>query len=620
MDTNQSMTESQSAEESAPSGSLNTPATHMLLLVLLAVIVYANTLQVPFYFDDDVNIVSNPVIRSLSGFFGGDGYEFSPNRFVAFITFTLNYAFGGLNVTGYHLVNLAIHTGNSLLVYTFVRLLMQTPFLRGINSRAKVFIPLVTAVLFTVHPLQTQSVTYIVQRVASLVAFFYLAAIVSHLKWRLAREEGARFFSGRVLFMWVVSLVSALLAMKTKENAFTLPLALLLVECCFFGLPGRQRLLEMAPVLLTIFVIPLTMMNISQLGGHLMSEVKSATEVETLLSRSEYLYTQFGVICRYIGLLFVPIGQTLDYHTGYQASFSLSDPRAFIPLLFLMTLALTAVVLLAKSGEAAMGGETGGSRYGMRLIGFGICWFFLTISVESSIFPISDVYFEHRAYLPSVGFFLCLSALATLAWDRWGVLDKVMVPLVVIVVLLLSGATIARNQLWRDPVAMWQDVKRKSARNPRAWVNLGKEYSVRKMYREAIVEYQGAIEINPRSPYPYNNLGRNYLDLGMVPESIPFFRKANELMPEYPVGRYNLGTALMKLGDFPAAAGELAIAVRLAPYEPLFRTALGGALLMQGRLDEAEREFSQVLQVQPMNNPARAGMQEIARRRGIAAP
>lgn len=612
----QEKTETQGFEDSSPSGDWNSPALHMLLLFVLAVAVYANTFQVPFYFDDDIFIINNPVIHSLSGFLGGGGFGSNP-RYISYLTFAINYAFGGLNVVGYHLVNLAIHIGNSLLVYFFVRLLVRTPSLKGINSRGLVFIPLATAVLFTIHPMQTQAVTYISQRMASLVTFFYLASVVSHLNWRLSREEGAPFSSGRVLFYWTVSLCTAVLAMKTKENAFTLPLALLLVEFCFFGIPGRQRLLEMLPVLLTIVIIPLTVLSPSQSGSSLLTEVNNATEAGALLSRSEYLFTQFGVICRYLGLLIIPIGQIFDYYTGYQAVFSLADPRAFIPGMFLLTLAGAAFVLLIKSGETVNDGTSFPHREA-RLIGFAILWFFVTISVESSILPIADVYFEHRVYLPSVGFFLSIAALVALIWNRWPSLNKIMISVCIIVALLLSGATLARNQLWRDPITMWQDVKQKAPKNPRVWTNLGKEYSLRKMHREAIAEYKTSIELNPRSPSPYNNLGRTYLDLGMVAEALPYFRSSIEKDQEFPLAHHNLGVALMKLGDYSSAVGELQIAVQLRPTEYSFRIPLGGALLMQNRLDEAEIEFREVLRVKPMNNTARAGMQEVMRRRGAA--
>jgi len=175
-------------------GYLPRPLAVLFLLSLLATLIYSNTFSSPFHFDDTPNIVENPQIKDLSNFLG-----FSGSRAVGFLSFALNYHFNGLDVFGYHLVNLLIHIANGFLVYSLVLLLFKASAsdhgsqqLPTLNSQpgAAPWIALVTALLFVSHPIQTQAVTYIVQRFASLVALFYLLTLVCYLKWRLASPCG----------------------------------------------------------------------------------------------------------------------------------------------------------------------------------------------------------------------------------------------------------------------------------------------------------------------------------------------------------------------------------------------------------------------------------------------
>ncbi|MBI4412257.1 MAG: hypothetical protein HY541_07225, partial [Deltaproteobacteria bacterium] len=253
------------------------PTVVLFVFCLLAGLIYSNTFSNPFLFDDTGNIEGNPLIRDLANFLNLSG-----TRYVGYLTFALNYQFGGLNVFGYHLVNLLIHIANGFLVYWLVVLLVRvfpSPFPPPPGGRGRgEGIALIAALLFIVHPIQTQAVTYIVQRFASLVTLFYLLAVVCYLKWRLFGETtdqgpGTRdqklqvtghgspvtglFKRSRVWY--VASLLSTLLAMKTKENSFTLPLMILLVEWIFFRRITRKQWLILIPFLLTLFIIPLSL-------------------------------------------------------------------------------------------------------------------------------------------------------------------------------------------------------------------------------------------------------------------------------------------------------------------------------------------------------------------------
>ncbi|HET6464341.1 MAG TPA: tetratricopeptide repeat protein, partial [Nitrospiria bacterium] len=228
-------------------GLLAQPFAALLLIGLIAPLIYSNTFSASFHLDDAQNIVDNPKIKHLASLL-----DFSGSRYVGFLTFALNYRFGGLSLFGFHLVNLMIHMTNGILVYILIRLLFQAPRLapQPAFAAAPPAIALCTALLFVVHPLQTQAVTYIVQRFASLASLFYLLTVVCYLRWRLCPPESKR----RSLW-YAAAFLMTLLAMKTKEITFTLPAMLLLLEFVAFGPPTRKQWIGLIPFFLTLPLI-----------------------------------------------------------------------------------------------------------------------------------------------------------------------------------------------------------------------------------------------------------------------------------------------------------------------------------------------------------------------------
>ena len=250
-------------------GILGRPVSHFLLIAVLAILVYSNTFNVPFLFDDNPNIVENPIVMDLKYFtqpseaeiFSGTfQYKEFMKRFIGYLSFALNYKAHGLDVRGYHITNLLIHIINGILLYSLVMLTFRTPWFSDsyLNDKSRV-VALFSALLFVSHPVQTQAVTYIVQRFASLATMFYLMSLVFYVTWRLrtavrSSESGA--WKNHIIY--IMSLVSAVLAMKTKETAFTLPLAIMLYEFLFFKGKVKMRLLRLMPLILTMLIIPLT--------------------------------------------------------------------------------------------------------------------------------------------------------------------------------------------------------------------------------------------------------------------------------------------------------------------------------------------------------------------------
>ena len=232
------------------------PVLHFVIIVILGIIIYSNTFNSTFHFDDVPNIVENSAIKDIKDFSAINNHIY--RRVVGFYTFALNYHFHELDVLGYHVVNLLIHLCASIMAWWLSFLILSTPVMRkeAVFGHKKT-IALAVGLLFLSHPIQTQAVTYIVQRLASLSTFFYLTSLCLYIKARLIGTK--RFY----MLYFAGSALSAFLGMFTKETVFTLPFAVLLIEIFFFHtgklkkiLKNRKLLLYSLPVLMFTLIIP----------------------------------------------------------------------------------------------------------------------------------------------------------------------------------------------------------------------------------------------------------------------------------------------------------------------------------------------------------------------------
>lgn len=578
---------------------LREPVVHLLIIIVLGALIYSNTFNVPFTFDDEYVVTDNSQIKDLRNFIN----PLSGNRSLGFLTFALNYKIHALHVTGYHVVNLLIHLMNSLLVYLLTLFTFRTPYAPDRIKKPDTFrfssaegwLALFTTLLFASHPIQTQAVTYISQRFASLATLFYLFSLVMYIKARDFWSSGPVGYA-----FYVAAIFASVLAMRTKEIAFTLPVIVILYEVMFFKGDMKRRFLYLLPFLLTMSIIPLTMMGsqgpVADFSG--IDQLTRSAGVESV-SRGDYLNTQFRVIVTYIRLLFFPVNQNLDYDYPIYRSFF--NPEVWVSFLFLFSFFALGVYLFYTSFR-----KDKGNVFWLRVVSFGIFWFFVSLSVESSIIPIADVIYEHRLYLPSVGFFMAFISFmafmrARLA-DRARVFDQMFIPVLVIVVAGLSMAAYARNMVWRDEITLWEDVVRKSPNKVRAYHNLGLLYghqSRKDRFDKAITLYQEAIKREPGFADAHNNLGLTYYDQGHFDDAIKEISTALTLRPSYADAHNNLGLVYSAQGRFDDAIKEYKTAIR---YRPDFAKAHNNLSILyqkQNRLDEAFQEIQAALKYNP---------------------
>lgn len=590
------------------------PFVHVVLIIAAGFFVYINTVTTPFLFDDYPYLINNPAIKDFSYFADTDrilnlgiNSDIKNNfilRPVSYFTFAMNYALHGLDVRGYHVANLIIHIGNALLVYLLLSLSLQTPAMtadeqeKGDSPAIKLrYLPLFCALFFVCHPLQTQAVTYIIQRFTPLVTLFYLGSLVLYVKGRLGTTTTAR------TACYVLSVITAILAMKTKENAFTLPVVITLFEFTFFDGSIGKRIARLVPFLLTMAIIPLDLMKLSSLAKPDDSDaiIDSINLVNFRgVSPWDYLMTQFGVITTYLRLLVMPIGQNFDYDYPLQKNFFSS--AVLMPLGLLLSILGTGVYTLYRSRDRHLP-----ERPLYKIIAFGIFWFFITLSVESSIIPIDDLIFEHRAYLPSIGFFMSiLAGIASLYSHRTGksfFASKVALGTLIAVILCFSAAGMARNTLWADSVTFWSDVARKSPKKARVHkylgvalvehgktgagikefrtairlnpkdtntrINLGNTLLIQKKYDDAASELLTAARLNPRDPFPHVALGQVYEGKGELSNARWAYLAAIEISPAYPDAHMRLGELYAKEEKIQDAIREYEAALRLYPDETI---------------------------------------------------
>jgi tetratricopeptide (TPR) repeat protein len=505
----------------------------------LGIIVYSNTFQNSFHLDDNNNIVRNPAIRDIGNLHGI--WNFWPNRFITFFTFAINYHFNQLDVFGYHLFNLVIHLGTAILVRWLILLTFSTPAIKEnkIATHSNLIASL-AGLVFVTHPIQTQAVTYIIQRTTSLASMFYVLSLSLYVRSRLDVYKNNCLKTSE--FLYVGSLMAAIAAMFTKEITITLPLMILLYEFCFFKQEDNINWKRLLPYLITLLIIPLTMLATKTVN---LMEMRRITELPSNISPIQYLLTQFRVMVTYLRLLFLPFNQSLDY--DYPIAKTLLEPSVLISLFVILFILIIAFRLF--------------SRY--RLIAFSIFWFFLTLLPESSIIPIQDVIFEHRLYLPMFGYSLFLVSIIYYIFGKRSIAGMIII--LVMAVNWYALLTYTRNFDWRDEFTLWDDAVHKSPGSARAYTSRGIAYKNDGDFDRALSDFNKAIEISPIYIEAYVNRGNIYTEKGNFDKAVSDYNLAIEIDVLCVEAYYNRGRVYQIKGDLDQAISDYSRVIEIYP-------------------------------------------------------
>jgi tetratricopeptide (TPR) repeat protein len=550
----------------------------ILLFFAIAFLIYSNTFESPFNFDDDKRILENPDIRlkqlSLTGLLkAASGKKSARSRPVGNISFALNYYFHQYELFGYHLVNTFIHVVNGILLYLFLKITLKQVRIKFEHAE---WIALFSALLWLANPVQTQSVTYIVQRLNSMAALFFLLSFIFYLNGRLATKKGRRWawFLGAAL--------SWFLALGCKQNTAMLPFFIFLYEWYFFqdlNIDWLKRNLRYFIIVCAVFIL----VSFIYLGSSPLERLASIGDYSNkAFTIGERVMTEWRVVIYYLSLIILPHPSRLNLDYDFPLSYSLYNPfTTMLSLIGIIGLIILAVFLAKKQ----------------RLMSFCIFWFLGNLVIESSVIPLALI-FEHRIYLPSM--LICL--VPVLLLFEYIKPKSLVVGVSCALILLFSYWTFERNKVWRDRLTLWADCVKKSPNKARPYSSLGAAQKKLTMTAEALQNFRKALQLDPNFVDAHHNMGVMLEAQNEINEAIAHFHKALELAPGNIGSRNNLGVALLKQNKTKEAIPHLLIARQIDPdYAPVHYN-LGVALSKQGRLDEAIESYANSLKINP-NDP-----------------
>jgi protein O-mannosyl-transferase len=560
----------------------------------MTTLIYSNTLDAPWQLDDFDNITFNTGIHindlgfdSLAAALRHTLNDGRINRSISFLSFALNWYFGKNDPSGYHIVNTAIHITTAVFLYLATLTIFSTPRLALIDRRKAQFISLLSTVLWMVNPIHTQAITYIVQRMASLAAMFYVAGVWCYLRGRLASES-------RTPALWMAAaLIAFMFGCGSKENAITLPLAFVLVEFVFFqGLKRVTRKslwlwLGATGCLIMVFGLGALLYLKSDLGSILNYGNRYFTPGQRVL-------TEFRILVFYLSQIFYPVPTRLSIEHDIVLSTTLVDPWTTLPsIIAVLGLIVLALLRLTR----------------WPLFSFAVLFFFLNHAIESSVIGL-ELIFEHRNYLPSMFLFLPVAQGLEKALEYYKRRSRPMHAVIAsFVTLLLIGfgvGTYVRNQAWQSGKSLWEDAALKAPASSRPLHNLALTYY------EPVGEYDKAIELYlaaltrdktniAQESLILNNIANLYYIKQDYQKAAVFWEKAAKSYPAYGETQYRLALALARSGEADAAVKQLTEVLTRHPGHAAALNLKGIVLLNLDRIDESLECFRHAMKLKHNN-------------------
>jgi len=557
-----------------------TVGVSLLLLILVTTCVYVNSVSNAFVFDDVPLIVGDPKvreIRDLPHLLWASKRDQPVYRAVRTLSYAIDHAFSGFNPVGYHISNILYHTVTSLLVFNVVL------SLTGALPAA-----IASGLLFAVHPIQTDAVTYLSGRRDLLAGLFVLLGFHAFIRYR---QTNRRWYLGLALTAYVLGFFS-------KEMAITLPLLWLAYDVIWgpmldgesspasprwwtrrlWSALARANLFYLsifavagALAFYVIILMPKAPRTLDYYGG----------------SPSMTLLTVARISAHYVKLILFPVTLSADYsYNAFPVTDSWADPSAWLAILTLALIGYGLVRLVSYSKAAAFGG----------------LWFFLTLLPVSHLIPHHELMAEHYLYLPLFGFALLLGALLV-QWARRQRQAKAIYALFGVVILLFSVRTIMRNRDWKDELTLWTKTVQAAPASARAQTNLGLALMERKMYPQAEQALKRALQIDPSSGHLHNALGLLYASIGRADLAEQAFQEAVRREPDSKIttaaALQNLGMLYLRRGRTAEAKQAFLAALKKNRHLANSWMMLAKLHLEQGRTEEAEQALTRAVREQP---------------------
>ena len=563
---------------------LNARKLWPLLVIATGLLAYHNSFTGAFVHDDFGSIPENPTIRHLWPIWpslspphrGGLTVEGRP---LINLSLAINYALGGYNVWSYHALNLTGHILAGLTLLGIVRRTLLQPPLRERFGVAANELALATAVLWTVHPLQTESVTYIIQRAESIMGLFYLLTLYCFIRGAESVRRG----------VWYgLSVTACALGMASKEVMMSAPLMVLLYDRAFLSGSVREAWRRRWPLYLGLSA---TWILLGFLLASGQIPVTSMTAQRIGRAWWQYLATEPGVILYYLRLSVWPHPLCMDYRWPIARTW-----MSILPPTVVVLILLGAVVWTLRRNSAW---------------GFVGAWFFLILAPSSSFVPLLDPIYEHRMYLS-------LAAVVSLVvLGLYSLIGRRSLVVFLVVAIGLGFLTWRRNQNYgsntdsnlgvalqkagrvQEAIVHYEEALRAAPDDATAHYNLGTALEEAGRVPEAIAHWEQAVQIRPDFVEAHDNLGVALVHSGRVPEAIAHYEQALRIKPDFARSHYNLGVALTRLGKATEAIGHFEQALRINPDYAEAHGNLGVALERAGRVPEAIVHYERALQIKP---------------------
>jgi tetratricopeptide (TPR) repeat protein len=545
----------------------------ILLLMIAGALVYSNTFHSSFVFDDINFITKNDPNVHMTQFswdaLKKAALEGHPrNRFLPNISFAVNYYFGAENTFGYHLVNLAIHLLTGIFLFFLFNVTLRlcsphdAPRLSVISLPVNVspeILSFFAVMVWLVHPVQTNAVTYICQRMASMVAMFYILSLLCYVKGRISYRKEKTKTAG-LFFLGCV--IAGCCAVASKQNAGPLPVFILFYEWFFFQ---DLKMFRSYRTLLWMIV-----------GGIIFAAVvihfMGADPFQRILNsynRREFtlpqrVMTEFRVVTYYLSLLFYPYPERLILDHNYPLSFAFSDPFSTFTGCVLIIAIFGLAVYLAKKD---------------RLFSFALFWFLGNLVIESSVIGIEIIY-EHRMYLPTMFLLLAFTVMAFRAIKK----KRTAAGVLILIVIILSAWAHQRNRIWESDITFWTDNAQKSPKKERPYQNLAYSMQTNEDFEGALFYYRKSLAIKPH-PVVYFNMGLCLDGIGYYSDAADAYINALKMNYNTPQVHANLAKVLANIGEFDAAVSHFGQAAKMNPSDRFLQQNMQS---LQGFLDKCK--------------------------------
>jgi tetratricopeptide (TPR) repeat protein len=566
------------------------------LVFILVALVYSNTFQTSWHLDDYPNIVRNPRLHindlrpttlAQSVFIGAEDAK-KLYRPVARLSLALNWYWGQDDVWGYHLINLVIHVATALLLLAVILELFKSPRLSGQDQETVYFVSVLACVLWALNPIQTQAVTYIVQRMAILATLFYVLGMYFYVKGRMHKMVLRRFW------YYTATVICFSLAIGSKENAITMPLALLLIEFIFFQTAAsrsqRQKFI-LVTISIGVVLLILGIIMLAQRGG--LSAWSDTYRIRSF-TMTERILTQPRVVMFYLGQLFYPMPQRLSIEHDVALSTSLLEPWTTLPAI-LTILALIGVGIWQVKARP--------------ILAFGLLFYLLNQAVESTFLPL-EIMFEHRNYLPSLFLFWPVANVLKQGADYYHHRNTVIYCAIVgfcgLVIIVFGLGTYTRNSVWQTEATLWEDALKKAPNSARPLFNMAK-YHYKKIgrYDLALMHYQKAYQANAANPslskaMALNGMGSVYYHWGQFEAVRNVGVQALAYNPYFEAAMYNVARANIKLGQW-READQFADRLLAKHAKPAYLNLKAFLLLKQNQPHKALEYLEQSLNMNSNN-------------------